>query len=584
MEKIKKFLLIATAIMLLTATFPNASSIQLSTENDLGIQPIQQRKDTKMLCLQGCPLTGSHAWDIAHPNRGCVHDDWYCVRASIAMINHYYGGNLSQDRISYYEFEELHRNLYNPPETDLGHSRGLDVGMAAEALSWALNNVSIEHQTGKPLYEQIVQWINSGRPIMRTWGAHYTVIDGYDGQYIHVINPWTGIESKILYDDLDIYNIWIPPSNATARNDEPTIWQDSDNDGICDFDEINRFFTDPYSNDTDGDGIDDKTEIRSYTFLSDDSFDSEDIRKPDVDNDGLRAELDFDSDDGGTPDGFEDLNHNGKLDAGETDPFNATDDPYQMPIPSFDFIPETLPINESITFNATASYDPDGNIVNYTWDFGDGNITSVTEPIINHTYSSGGNYTVTLNVTDNDGIWSITSKNLTVHELNHDIAVINVEPSKTVVCQGYSMKINVTVATQGDLTEIFNLTVYWNSTEIDTEEITLTSEESTIITFEWNTTGFDKGNYTIKAIADQVPGETDTGDNTFTDGTVKLTIVGDVNGDKIVDIFDCVIIALAFGSIPDNPNWNPNADINNDSIIDIFDLVLVATHYGETCP
>jgi hypothetical protein len=78
---------------------------------------------------------------------------------------------------------------------------------------------------------------------------------------------------------------------------------------------------------SDGDGIDDKTEIRSYTFLSDDSFDSLDVRKPDADGDGLRAELDSDSDDDGFADGLEDLNHNGKIDPGETDPLDPGDYP-----------------------------------------------------------------------------------------------------------------------------------------------------------------------------------------------------------------------------------------------------------------
>jgi len=56
-----------------------------------------------------------------------------------------------------------------------------------------------------------------------------------------------------------------------------------------------------------------------------------------------------------------------------------------------------------------------------------------------------------------------------------------------------------------------------------------------------------------------------------------------VNGDRIVDIFDLVLVASAYGSTPSSPNWNPNTDINGDNIIDIFDLVIVASHYGEAC-
>jgi hypothetical protein len=324
------------------------------------------------------------------------------------MINHYFGGNISQDRLSYYVFGELYRNNYKPPETDLGHGWGLGVGVATEALSWTLNGAEICHEGypdpwpfPKPSLEQIKQWIDSGRPILRQWLAHYTVIDGYDGEYLHVINPWTGTESRIHYNDLDIYNRWIPPSNATARNDEPEIWMDSDSDGVVDFDETRRFFTDPYSNDTDKDGIPDKIEIRSYTFLSNDTFDSEDIRKPDADGDGLRAELDPDSDNGGAPDGLEDLNHNGKLDPGETDPFDPSDDPIvQYPVATFDNQPKVAWVNETITFNATQSHSPNGNITSYTWNFGDENVTTTQEAIINYTFSKEGRHIVTLEITD----------------------------------------------------------------------------------------------------------------------------------------------------------------------------------------
>lgn len=427
--KKKKILLIAAAILLLTTIFPNVP-LTKSTTTDLGIEPLFQHKDTRMLCLRGCSLYGKHAWDVVHETKSiddvlsCNHCYWYCVAASISMITLYFGGNISQDRIMYYIHAELYRKSYNPPETDIGHGWGLSVGEGTKALSWALNNVSIEHQTGKPSYDQIVQWINSSRPVMITVGGHTRVIDGYDGQYMHVIDPAYGSESRILYDNLDMYQIDIPPTNATARNDEPTIWKDSDNDGIVDFDEIYRFHTDPYSNDTDNDGIPDKIEIRSYTFLSNDSFDSEDVRKPDTDGDGLRAEIDFDSDNGGTPDGLEDLNKNGKLDPGETDPFNATDDPYfPSPVAKFEYSPEKSTVNETITFNATASYSPKGNITTYQWKFGDNNTTTVTEPMINHTYHQPGNYTVTLKVTDNNTLWNTTSKMITVYyktDLNKD--------------------------------------------------------------------------------------------------------------------------------------------------------------------
>lgn len=58
---------------------------------------------------------------------------------------------------------------------------------------------------------------------------------------------------------------------------------------------------------------------------------------------------------------------------------------------------------------------------------------------------------------------------------------------------------------------------------------------------------------------------------------------GDITKDKIIDIFDLVNVALAFGSKPGDANWNANADLNDDNIIDIFDIVVIATNYGKAC-
>ena len=72
-------------------------------------------------------------------------------------------------------------------------------------------------------------------------------------------------------------------------------------------------------------------------------------------------------------------------------------------------------VNETITFNASASTPNGGVISNYTWYFGDGNITIVTDPIITHAYTAEGTYTVTLIVTDSEGLEDITSKTITVY-------------------------------------------------------------------------------------------------------------------------------------------------------------------------
>lgn len=71
----------------------------------------------------------------------------------------------------------------------------------------------------------------------------------------------------------------------------------------------------------------------------------------------------------------------------------------QAPTPSF--TADFLHTGETSTFDASASVDPDGTIVSYAWDFGDGN--NASGQVVNHSYVNSGLYTVTLTVTDNNG-------------------------------------------------------------------------------------------------------------------------------------------------------------------------------------
>ena len=65
------------------------------------------------------------------------------------------------------------------------------------------------------------------------------------------------------------------------------------------------------------------------------------------------------------------------------------------------------------------------------------------------------------------------------------------------------------------------------------------SGSSTPLFFTWNTTGIAYGNYTISAYALPVPGETDTADNSLTDGLVLITKVGDLGVGVPPAFFSC---------------------------------------------
>jgi len=65
----------------------------------------------------------------------------------------------------------------------------------------------------------------------------------------------------------------------------------------------------------------------------------------------------------------------------------------------------------TVNFNASNSYDPNGgSIVSYAWDFDNDGTTDSTAQAASHTYSNLGTYTVSLTVTDNDGLTDTTTE------------------------------------------------------------------------------------------------------------------------------------------------------------------------------
>lgn len=83
------------------------------------------------------------------------------------------------------------------------------------------------------------------------------------------------------------------------------------------------------------------------------------------------------------------------------------------PVARFTASATHVDVGDTIVFNASTSYDPDGEILSYRWDFGDATVRVTDLPEVNHTYTVHGIYTVNLTVTDNDGLADTAS--LTVY-------------------------------------------------------------------------------------------------------------------------------------------------------------------------
>lgn len=145
------------------------------------------------------------------------------------------------------------------------------------------------------------------------------------------------------------------------------------------------------------------------------------------DSDGSVASYEWNFDDGSTGSG-EAISHTFDS-AGEytvelivTDDQGATDSttksisvsppPNESPNASFSVSQTSGEAPLDVTFDASGSFDSDGNITNYQWDFDDGSTSSGVN--VTHTFDSEGTYNLELTVTDNDGATDSTNKTLSV--------------------------------------------------------------------------------------------------------------------------------------------------------------------------
>jgi hypothetical protein len=141
------------------------------------------------------------------------------------------------------------------------------------------------------------------------------------------------------------------------------------------------------------------------------------------------------------------------------------------------------------------------------------------------------------------------------------------------------VNITVTIQNMGSSAEDVWVTLYYDiaaNKTISAYPLHLEGGQNYTLVFVWNTAWVPCGNYTLTVVL-----TTPTSSNTFTVGNLVVRLVGDVNGDGIVNMKDIALIARAFGSTPGSPNWNPAADVNGDGIVNMKDIALVARYFGR---
>jgi RHS repeat-associated protein len=100
--------------------------------------------------------------------------------------------------------------------------------------------------------------------------------------------------------------------------------------------------------------------------------------------------------------------------------------------------------NQAMQFDGSMSYDPNGWLTNFFWDFGDGTTSALMSP--SKAYAAAGTYTVTLSVRDNSGNWGLSSTTATVASptpVNNAAFVSQTVPTSMNAGQQYTVSVTM---------------------------------------------------------------------------------------------------------------------------------------------
>lgn len=133
------------------------------------------------------------------------------------------------------------------------------------------------------------------------------------------------------------------------------------------------------------------------------------------------------------------------------------------------------------------------------------------------------------------------------------------------------------------------LEVFWiNGLTTETSEekfvLELAGETSVVVNFTDVFSPAHSGFYRLIVTVDSRNNvtESDETNNTLSLENIKVTVIGDINGDRVVNIFDGVIVSLAWSGTPGSPQWDIRADVNHDGQVNILDGARISLYWGRS--
>ncbi len=200
--------------------------------------------------------------------------------------------------------------------------------------------------------------------------------------------------------------------------------------------------------------------------------------------------------------------------------------------------PEPQPPSADFSYSAdgrTVSFtdessDPDGSIAAYTWSFGDGTSSTQASPV--HTYTTDDTYTVTLAVTDSDGMTDETSMAVQVaapEPKRPDLAVTDIVMSPASPVAGDTVQFTITVANTGTANaSAVPLDIYLDGEWITS--IQLPSIETGASTNRTQAVNATAESHTIKAVVDP-DNEVQEANEDNNEETMPFSVAGGDEGD-----------------------------------------------------
>ncbi len=215
----------------------------------------------------------------------------------------------------------------------------------------------------------------------------------------------------------------------------------------------------------------------------------------------------------------------------------------------------------TVSFSSAGSSDPDGTIVGFVWDFGDGTTSTDANPI--HTFTMPGAHVALLTLTDNQGA-----------QTSNTVLVTATAPNQTPVVVGSASvyagppPLNVVFSTVGSYDpdgvvgnvswDMGDGNSYWGGMAYNT--YTTPGVYHVIVTAWDNRNG--------------------TGSDTLTIVVGGTPLAGDLNGDGHVNAQDLALAGQAWNTWMGDPAFDPRLDTNSDHRIAVNEVQWVAAHWA----